>query len=362
MNLWRLLKSAPAVWVFAGLLVAITVGAPGIPTFGPTWIPILVLTVLINLVLWRLLKSAPTVWFIAAFLVVLVVWARWIPTFVLTILIGLLVFATLAYSMNLIAGLTGYVSFGHVVFMGTGAYAWGYVVGTFRWHPFAGIGLAAVVGLLLALGIGVATLRFRGVYFAIATLVSALAARNIIIATPALGGGQGIILNLGFEPLTWFYTIWIILGIEVGLTYWVSHGRIGYGLRSIKSDEDAAKTLGVNATRLKLFVYAFSGLFAGATGALNVWTLSGVYPDATFDLLFSLQMLAMVIVGGMGTLLGPLLGAVAVYIPHSYFLTVYSGAEFIAIGILVIIIAMIVPQGIVGALRRYVPGLRGVLE
>jgi len=309
-----------------------------------------------------ILKLGPTVWGIAGFLAVVAVAAPLVPTFLLTILIGLLVFAALAYSMNLIAGLTGYVSFGHVVFMGTGAYAWGYVVGTFRWHPFAGIAVGAVVGLLLALGIGVATLRFRGVYFAIATLVTALAARNIIIATPALGGGQGIILNLGFEPLTWFYTIWVILGIEVGVTYWVTHGRIGYGLRAIKSDEDAAKTLGVNATRLKLFVYAFSGLFAGATGALNVWTLSGVFPDAAFDLLFSLQMLAMVIVGGMGTLLGPLLGAIVVYIPHTYFLTVAVGAEFIAIGILVTIIALVVPQGIIGALRRYVPALRGIVE
>jgi branched-chain amino acid transport system permease protein len=309
-----------------------------------------------------ILNLGPTAWGIAGFLLILAVAAPLVPTYLQTILIGLLVFAALAYSMNLIAGLTGYVSFGQVVFMGTGAYAWGYVVGTFGWHPIAGIGVGAVVGLLLALGIGLATLRFRGVYFAIATLVTALAARNIIIATPALGGGQGIILNLRFEPLTWFYTIWVILGVEIGLTHWITHGRIGYGLRAIKSDEDAAKTLGVDAARLKLFVFALSGLFAGATGALNVWTLSGVFPDSAFDLLFSLQMLAMVIVGGMGTLLGPLLGAVAVYIPHTYFITVAVGAEFIAIGILVTIIAMVVPQGIVGALRRYVPVLRGILE
>ncbi|TMQ47063.1 MAG: branched-chain amino acid ABC transporter permease [Candidatus Eisenbacteria bacterium] len=310
----------------------------------------------------RLLRSAPTLWGLAGFLVVLAVWGPWIPTFVLTLLINLLLFASLAYSMNFIAGLTGYVSFGHVVFMGTGAYAWGYVVGTFGWHPLAGIVAGAAVGLVLALGIGSVALRFRGVYFAIATLVTALAARNIILVIPALGDGQGIILNLGFEPLTWFYTIWVILGIQVGLTYWVTHGRIGYGLRAIKSDEDAAKALGVDAARLKLFVFAFSGLFAGAAGALNVWTLSGVFPEPAFDLLFSLQMLAMVIIGGMGTLLGPLLGAVAVYLPHNYFLTVAVGAEFIVIGILVTFFALVVPQGIVGALRRYVPTLRGIIE
>src|SRR5206468_858670 len=95
------------------------------------------------------------------------------------------------------------------------------------------------------------------------------------------------------------------------------------------SDEDAAKTLGIDAARLKLFVFAFSGLFAGAAGAVNAWTLSGVFPYAAFELLFSLQMLAMVIVGGMGTLLGPLLGAVAVYIPHTYLLTIFVGAGLI---------------------------------
>jgi len=307
-------------------------------------------------------KLGPTVWGIAAFLVVGAVAAPWIPIYPLTILIGLLVFAALAYSMNFITGLTGYVSFGQVVFMGTGAYAWGYVVGTFRWHPLGGVLVGAAVGALLALGLGAVTLRFRGVYFAIATLVMPLAAVDIILVTPALGGGQGIILNLGFEPLSWFYTIWVILAIEIGLTYWVTHGRIGYGLRAIKGDEDAAKTLGIDAARLKLFVFCFSGLFTGAAGAVNAWTLSGVFPNDAFALLFSLQMLAMVVIGGMGTLLGPLLGAVVVYIPHTYFLTVVVGAEFIVIGILIAIIALVIPEGIVGALRRHIPALRRILE
>ena len=307
-------------------------------------------------------RLGPTVWGIAAFLVVLAIAAPLAPTYVLTVLVGLLVFATLAYSMNFITGLTGYVSFGQVVFMGTGAYAWGYVVGTFRWHPIGGVLVGAAVGALLALGLGAVTLRFRGVYFAIATLVMPLAAVDIILVTPALGGGQGIILNLGFEPLSWFYTIWVILAIEIGLTYWVTHGRIGYGLRAIKGDEDAAKTLGIDAARLKLFVFCFSGLFTGAAGAVNAWTLSGVFPNDAFALLFSLQMLAMVVIGGMGTLLGPLLGAVVVYIPHTYFLTVVVGAEFIVIGILIAIIALVIPEGIVGALRRHIPALRRILE
>ena len=309
-----------------------------------------------------ILNLGPTAWGIAICLGVAAVGAPFVSTYPLTILIYLLVFAALAYSMNFITGLTGYVSFGHVVFMGLGAYGWGVVVGTLNWSPLGSVVIGGMVGLLFALGLGAVILRFRGVYFAIASLVTALAVANIILAIPAVGGGQGIFLDLGFQPLSWFYTIWVILALEVGLTYWVTHGRIGYGLRAIKGDEDAAKTLGIDVTRLKLFVFGFSGLFAGAVGAVNAWTVSGVFPYAAFELLFSLLMLAMVIVGGSGTLSGPLVGAVVVYIPHTYFLTVASGAEFIVIGGLVTFIALVVPEGIVGSLRRYIPVLRGILE
>jgi len=304
----------------------------------------------------------PTLWGIGLFLIVLAGTAPWIPIFLLTVLIQLLIYATLAYSLNLITGLTGYVSFGHVVFMAFGGYALGIGVGTLNLHPVAGVALGAVVGLALALGIGVVTLRFRGVYFAIATLVVAVAALYIVLEIKELGDGQGIYLNIGFEPLSWFYTIWVILAIEVVFTYWITHGRIGYGIRSIKSDEDAAKTVGINAARVKLFLYALSGLFAGGAGGVYWWTLSGVFPYQAFDLTFSLQMLAMVVIGGMGTLLGPLIGAVAVYIPSYIFLTIFSGFQFIIIGVVVILIALFVPEGIVGSLRKYIPELRGILE
>src|SRR5439155_24686574 len=113
-------------------------------------------------------------------------------------------------------------------------------------------------GFRLALARGTWTLRFRVVYFAIASLLLPLAPVNIILIVPTLVDGQGIILNLGFEPLNWFYTIWTILGIEVGVTYWVTHGRIRYGRRAINSVEDAAKRLVIDAARHKLSVFSIS--------------------------------------------------------------------------------------------------------
>ena len=307
-------------------------------------------------------SPGPTLWGIGFFLIILAVSAPWIPVFLLTLFIGLLISATLAYSLNLITGLTGYVSFGHVVFMAFGGYALAFGVGTLKLPPVAGVGLAALVGLALALGIGAVTLRFRGVFFAIATLVVAVAALYIVLEIKELGDGQGITLNVGFEPLSMFYTIWGILAIEIGLTFWITRGRIGYGIRSIKSDEDAANTLGINAARLKLFAYALSGLFAGAAGGVYAWNVSGAFPYDAFNLVFSLRMLAMIVIGGMGTLLGPLLGAIAVYIPSQIFLTVLIGFEYIIIGLVVVVIALFVPEGIVGTLRKYIPELRGILE
>src|SRR2546427_1408413 len=110
------------------------------------------------------------------------------------------------------------------------------------------------------------------------------------------------------------------MAAEVGLTYWITHGRLGYGIRAIKSDEDAAKSLGVNAPRLKLFLFALSGLFAGATGGVYAWTTSGIIPEAAFDLTFSLRMLAMIVIGGVGGVVGALLRGVARLLPSRFFL------------------------------------------
>ena len=308
----------------------------------------------------------PTVWGIGLFLILLAGSAPWVPVVLLTLVIGLLIWATLAYSLNLITGLTGYVSFGHVVFMALGGYALAFGIGTWNLHPVAGVAFGAVVGAALALGIGVVTLRFRGVYFAIATLVVAIAALYIVLEVKELGDGQGLYLpsSVGFQPLAMFYTIWVVLAVEIGLTYIITHGRIGYGLRSIKSDEDAASTLGINAAQLKLFVYTLSGLFAGAAGGVYAWNVSGAFPYQAFDLGFSLQMLAMIVIGGMGTLLGPLIGTVAVYLPSQIFLTipVLGGLQAIVIGIVVVVIALFVPGGIVGTLQKYIPEFRGILE
>ncbi len=309
----------------------------------------------------RIPALGPTVYILAVAMVFLAALVPFLPGFAVTVLVRLLIFAAYAYSINFITGLTGYVSFGHVVFVGTGAYALGFAVRTWHVAPLLGVMLGGAAGLLLAVGLGAVTLRFRGVYFAIASLVTVLAASSIVVIVPQLNDGQGIIMVFPFTPTAYFYTAWVLVAVQMGLTWWVTHGRLGLGIRAIRGNEDAAKRLGVNAAGLKLFLFSVSGLFAGAAGAVSAWNTYGVFPDV-FELTTSLQMLAMIVVGGLGTLLGPFLGAVLVYVPSYYFLTSASNIQLILIGALVVFFALVIPSGLVGGLRRYVPSLRRILE
>src|SRR6266567_7383623 len=156
------------------------------------------------------------------------------------------------------------------------------------------LAVGALLGLVFALGIGLVILRFRGVYFAIATVVLVLAAYNIVLQFPQLGAGGEIIFNLTFQPLATYFTIWTIVLIEIVLTYYVNRSRIGFGIRAIKNEEDAASSVGVSPRTLKLTGYMLGGLFGGAAGAVYAWSISGVTAGPAFDFTFSLLMLAMI--------------------------------------------------------------------
>jgi len=307
-------------------------------------------------------RAGVTLYGLIAVMVVLAAAAVTLGVSTSVILVNLLIYAALAYSINFITGMTGYVNFGHVMFMAIGSYSLAAAVSYYSVSPFVGVGLGAFMGLLFALGIGLVTLRFRGVYFAISSLVLALAAHNVVLQFPQLGQGGEIIINVQFRPLTIFFTIWTLVMIEIVLTYFINRGKIGFGIRAIKSEEDAAAAVGVNSWKLKLYVFMLSGLFAGAAGAVFAWSTFGVTAEQAFSLTFSLQMLAMIIIGGMGTSIGPLLGAAIVYLPSYYLLTVITGGQLLIVGVAVIAIALFLPDGIVGVLRRRKVRLRSVLE
>jgi branched-chain amino acid transport system permease protein len=229
--------------------------------------------------------------------------------FLVQFLINLFMLAALAESGNIIGGFTGYASFGNVAFFGIGAYTTGVLL-TAADLPFA---LALPAGGLMALAfaalVGMPILRLKGHYFAIATLGVAETMREVVYNLKITGGGTGLTMPITRSPLPFFYLMLGILLLATLVNWWLSASRFGYGLIAIREDEDAAAAMGINTTLYKTIAFAMSGGFAGLVGGAFAYWITYIDPDAVFKVIMTIQMIIMAVFGGIGTVVGPLLGA-----------------------------------------------------
>jgi branched-chain amino acid transport system permease protein len=263
----------------------------------------------------------------------------------------LLMFVGLASSLNILLGYTGYVSFGHIVFFGLGGY-WGfYLISQHNWSllpaALAGGAMAALIAGLL----GLAILRLRGAYFALATIGINEAARAFVDNFSPFGGATGMYVNFsayqaygGAGPALWttFTYLWLVTLAVIVVSYLVKHSRFGLGLLAIREDEDAAMVMGVKAPRAKTIAFMLSAFAPGVIGTLYLFKNGNVEPGDAFQLHMSIEMLVIVMLGGMGTVSGPIVGAVT-----------YVGLR---------LIILFVPAGAVGWVRSRLPRLRRALE
>lgn len=288
----------------------------------------------------------------------------------LTFCITMMNLIVLAYSLNMVVGLIGYLDFGHVVFYGLGAYVAGALVaaqgGPIGFHPILLVPVSGVVAAVFALAVGYPTLRIRGAYFAIATFSINAAVQTVFFNVDALGGSEGLPLNkylLGFpDKVTPAY---YALVIGLFLSFWTFYGilkaRVGYGLRAILNDEDVAQTMGVNATAYKVFIYTVGAFFAGIAG--GIWGLFQNFVDPeNFRIGVSVDLFVIMMLGGVGTALGPLVGGVIYYVIRDLLIIRFPHLHLIFFGIVIMIIVLAVPGGLVGSLREWRPRWRGVLE
>ncbi len=278
----------------------------------------------------------------------------------------------LASSLNILLGYTGYVSFGHIVFFGLGGYL-GFYLMSVHDIPFY---LAALVGGagsgLLALLLGRAILRLRGAYFALATIGVNEAARSFFKNFEPFGGPVGMRLN--FRVYDNYggaaQALWITFGTLVGLTllilivsYLVKNSKFGLGLLAIRENEDAAQVMGVVAPNAKSWAYVLSAIFPGMIGVLFFFKNGTIEPNFAFRLHQSIEMIVMVMLGGQGTVLGPILGGVGYQRLRGTLLVtpLFKDIQLSVAGGLLLLIILFVPAGIVGWLRRRWPRLRGLL-
>jgi len=284
----------------------------------------------------------------------------------------------MAISLNIVMGYTGYVSFGHVVFYGLGGYVGMYLIDTWAAPlPLAVIGGGAASALLAFL-LGKAILRLRGAYFALATIGINEAMRTFIANFKPFGGPTGIELQFsvyktygGAAQALWM-TYYGVVGIAIFaviFSYYIKNSKFGLSLISIREDEDAAEVMGIFAPKAKTLAFVYSAFLPGMLGVLFFFKNGNVEPSDAFRLGLSIESLVMIVLGGQGTLLGPVIGSLGYQSLRGALLTsdIKIGAmalkdfQLVISGLLMLLIILFIPSGLVGWLRQRFAALRRVL-
>jgi branched-chain amino acid transport system permease protein len=288
--------------------------------------------------------------FVAAVFIVLP-WTA--DNYILRLTTFMLMYSALALSWNFIGGFAGYPSFATAAFFGLGAYAGGVLQSKGVPMVLAWL-LAGLFVTLFAGAVGRAILHLRGHYFAIGSLVIADVVREIVNgATNLTGGGMGLNLPVLKLDVTTqaqlFYTAMLVIASAALLTtWWLNRSRLGFGLRCIQQNEDAAIRMGLNTTRYKTAAFALSSVYVGFVGAVYASWVSYIDPAEAFDVLISVKPIIMVLLGGAGTVLGPIYGAFVFLIFDELvwrsFLEVHLGV----LGLIVVLLILFLPKGLLG--------------
>lgn len=262
----------------------------------------------------------------------------------------------LTYSLNLFTGFSGYINFGHVIFYGIGAY----VVAVLAFNlaallpTFLYVIAGAVLASLVAIAIGFPVLKLRGDYFAIATLGVNEAVRVIIINTKDLGESRGIAI-LGYIPTYDIKSLYAMLLATlfavILITHFIYRSRLGYGLRAIKDDEDVAEAMGVNTRKYKILSYSIGAFFAGLAGGVVTLLYAYAFPDY-FVITRTVDMLVSMVLGGFGTIIGPLVGSVLYFVAKDALLIQFPFYHQVIFGIILMGLILFIPEGIVGLINR----------
>lgn len=266
------------------------------------------------------------------------------------------IFVTQAVSWNLVGGFAGQVSFGFAAFFGTGAYVTAILWSRYGWEPVLTLPFAGLAAMVVALLVGLPCFRLSGPYFSIATIGIGEAARVIAINLDNItGGASGLILPFNVPEKAWFYRAGLILATVTFLTVaWIRRHRFGLALFSLRMDQLAAESLGVPTAFYKNLAHVVAAFFVGMSAGLYVVYLSYAHPDQVFGFDLSIGMVLMNVIGGIGTLWGPVLGAV-IYFPIRQLLLAdprLVAVNLLVFGALLILIILFEPGGLLGLLAR----------
>jgi branched-chain amino acid transport system permease protein len=268
-------------------------------------------------------------------------------------MLQLFMWITLAQSWNLISGLTGYVSFGHVAFFGMGAYTAGILIAKLGWPWLVACLAGGVMAMVLALAIGWPCLRLKGPYFAISMLGLNEVLRVIVSYYEGLtGGGNGLSLPTLHVSVPIYYAMGLVAAGVTALTYWIVTSRFGLRLMTIREDEVAAEAMGIDTLRYKLYAFMLSAVGPGIVGGLSARDQGYIEPISVFPLIMTITMIVMALFGGKGTIWGPVLGATVLFAFQEVVWARFIYLHQLLFGAIIVTVVLMMPRGILGVLQQ----------
>src|SRR6201996_3083403 len=272
----------------------------------------------------------------------------------------ILQFVALSVAWTILGGYAGYVNFGTNAFFGVGVYSAVLLIKAYQAPLLVQILVGGVVGGRLGLGVGLLTLRMRGIFFSIATIALAIIVETAVINWRFVGGAAGIQLQRPpvMQPFDsyvkmLFFVQALLVVVSVAITRGIQNSWIGRGLHALRDDELAAECTGVPTLRLKLVACVVSGALISAGGAPDAMYLQFANPDSAFNLNYSVSMLAMSLIGGTAHWIGPVLGAILLGTTQQLLaVTISSEVNVLVLGIMLVLFVVAAPKGIIGLFRR----------
>lgn len=270
-------------------------------------------------------------------------------------------YVVLATAWNIMGGYMGYVNFGSAGFFAVGAYSSVVLYKLIQAPLLVMIPVSGIVCALLGLGMGYLTLRLKGVFFAIATLAMAIVLETLITNWEYVGGASGayVLRPRTIEPfgdyIEFLFFVMLILAIfAVAVARWIERSKIGRGFSAIRDDELAAESTGVPTLKLKLLATTVSGFLMGIAGAPFAMYVGFVEPASAFNLVYAVNSIAMPMIGGATTWLGPLVGALLLgSVQQVATVTISSELNLLIVGVLLVFFVIAAPDGIVGLIRKW---------
>jgi branched-chain amino acid transport system permease protein len=298
---------------------------------------------------WRFITAA--MFFVLALLLPLIIQSD----YTLQILFRVFLFAALGLAWNLVGGYAGQLSLGHAAYFGVGAYSLA-LLSRVGIPPWIALLLGVVLAVFSATIIGSVSFRLRGPYFALCTIAFAEVLRLIAKNLPDVTGGDvGTQVPLLFtqSSIKAFYLAGVLLtAIALALTAWIERSKFGYYLMAIREDEDTAMSVGINTARYKLWVLLISAAITAIGGALYASLFLFIVPDQVISMEISIEIAIVAMLGGAGTLFGPVIGSIVLETASEIFKNVFKEAHLLIYGVLVVLVVLFLPEGIVGTVTN----------